>query len=129
MIRELLLILVYAVIGAATTLVGYRIVLGGPVSGPDAEGTLDGLIAFISVALNSVLALAAAGVVAVMIFEWKRSIGLAAAASAVTAGAVGLGMKFWFPGLNLLFPLVMAGSALICAGLGRVAGLVRPREG
>ncbi len=126
--RAFFLVVLYAVVGTVLALVVYRVILGEPLNRPGADRTIDGLIAFLSIVMNMLLAFAAAGVAAVMIRSAHASFWLAVGISAVVAGAVGLGMMFWFPGLSWKFPVVMVAAAAVCAVVAKFAGLLAEPE-
>ncbi len=123
--RPLLTILLYVLIGTATTLVIYRIGLGGPLAAGGAERSLDGLVIFLSIAMNTALAFGAAAVASVMVAQSKASLGLLAAISAGIAGVIAAGMAFWFTGLSYLFPAVAAVCGAFCAFIATRLGLFR----
>jgi hypothetical protein len=122
--RAFLLVATYAAVGTLLTLVVYRLLLGAPLSPAGADSPLDGIVAFIGITLNLLLAFAAAGVAAVMIRSSHASFALVIGISAVVAGAVGIGMMFWFAGLSLSFPVTMIGTACVCATVAKFAGLL-----
>jgi hypothetical protein len=119
--RAFLLVAFYALAGTAITLVVYRLVLGGPLH-PAGDRTLDSLMIFFSVTMNMLLAFAAAGVAAVMVRGAQPGFLLPAGISAVIAGAVGIGMMFWFVGLRWYFALTMVVAALVCAAVAAALG-------
>jgi len=123
--RAFLLVVFYALAGTAITLVVYRIILSGPLH-PAGDRTLDSLVIFFSVTMNMLLAFAAAGVAAAMVRAAQPGFLLPAGISAVIAGAVGIGMMFWFVGLHWSFPLTMIGAAVTCAAAATAFGLFGP---
>jgi hypothetical protein len=125
--RAFLVVAFYALAGTAITLVVYRIILSGPLH-PGGDRTMDGLIIFLSVSMNMLLAFAAAGVAAIMVRSAQGRLLMPAAISAVVAGAVGIGMMFWFIGLRWYFPLTMIGAAIICALAAAAANLFEQEQ-
>jgi hypothetical protein len=125
MTRAALFVIFYAFVGTIVAMVGYRILWGGQLSTRAAEPTIDGLITFISIMLYTALAFAAAGVTAAWVYRARRSMTSAMFAGAVIAGAVASLMMPWYRGLSIEFPIVVALSALICAGLAWALGLFR----
>jgi hypothetical protein len=67
-------------------------------------------------------------VAAAMIRSAHASFWLAVGISAVVAGAFGLGMIFWFPGLSWKFPVVMIAAAVVCTVIAKFAGLLAEAE-
>lgn len=126
--RAFILVVFYAVAGALLTLVTYRLILGGPMTAPGADRTLDGLVAFLAITLNLLLAFGAAGVAAAMVRRAESGFVLALGVSAVVAGAVGVGMMLWFAGLNWMFPLTMIGAAMLCTVAAAGIGLLDKSE-
>lgn len=128
MTRAALFVIFYAFIGTIVAMAGYRWVLGEPFLAATDERTVDGLILFISILLNTALLFGAAGLVAVWVYPVRRSFPLAAAASAVLAAVVSYLMTLWFTGLTFAFPVTVTAAALICAGLARLFRLFRMPE-
>lgn len=128
MTRAALFVIFYAFVGTIVAMVGYRIVLGGPLSAPSDERTMDGLILFISILLNTALVFGAAGLTAAWVYPARRSFAMAAIASAAVAAFVSYLMMLWFHGLSIEFPIIVTISALICAGLARFLRLFRMAE-
>jgi hypothetical protein len=128
MTRAALFMIFYAFIGTIVAMVGYRILWGGHLSAPSDERTLDGLILFISILLNTALFFGAAGLIAAWVYPARRSFVLAALAAAAVAGVMAALMMPWYRGLSIEFPIIVTLSALVCAGLGRVFGLFRAAE-
>jgi hypothetical protein len=125
MTRAALFVIFYAFVGTIVAMVGYRVVMGGPLSAPSNERTIDGLILFISILLNTALVFGAAGLTAAFVYSARRSFVLAAIASAAIAGCVSYLMLFWFRGLSFEFPIIVTLSALVCAGIARLLRLFR----
>jgi hypothetical protein len=119
MTRAALFVIFYAFVGMIVAMVGYRLVLDGPLATPDEERTLDGLILFISILLNTALIFGAAGLTVAMVYPLRNSWIEAAVASAVLAAAVSYLMTFWFRGLNFEYPIIVTLSTLACAGIAR----------
>jgi hypothetical protein len=128
MTRAALFVIFYAFIGTIVAMVGYRILWGGHLSAPSDERTLDGLVLFISIILNTALFFGAAGLTAAWVYPARRSFVLAALAAAAVAGIMAALMMPWYRGLSIEFPIIVTLSALVCAGLGRVFGLFRAAE-
>lgn len=126
MMRPLGAIVLYALVGAALTLVVYRIVLGGPLAPAGMERSIDGLIAFVAIVMSTELAFGAAAVAGIMAAGARWSLAAVAAVSAAVAGLVTAGMMLWFPGLDGAFPAVAALSAAVCALLAGRLGLLQP---
>ncbi|HEY7459869.1 MAG TPA: hypothetical protein VH765_14080 [Xanthobacteraceae bacterium] len=119
MTRAALFVIFYAFVGTIVAMVGYRLVLDGPLATPDEERTLDGLILFISILLNTALIFGAAGLTVAMVYPLRNSWIEAALASAVLAAVVSYLMTFWFRGLNFEYPIIVTLSTLACAGIAR----------
>ncbi|MCC6947746.1 MAG: hypothetical protein IT539_08265 [Bradyrhizobiaceae bacterium] len=119
-------IALYIILGAVFTLVAYRLVLGGSFGAASVERSVDGLIIFISIALNTALAFAAAGVVASVLAHSRVPFIPVLVASAVVAGVIGLLMSFWFTGVSILFPIVMAVGGALCAIAAQFLGWLQP---
>jgi hypothetical protein len=126
MTRPLGVIVLYIVFGAIFTLVVYRLVLGSSFGAASVERSIDGLIIFISIALNTALAFGAAGVVASVMAHLRVPFVPVLVASAVTAGVIGLLMSFWFSGVSILFPVVMAAGGALCAIVAQLLGRFAP---
>jgi hypothetical protein len=123
MTRAALFVIFYAFVGTIVAMVGYRLVLDGPLATPDEERTLDGLILFISILLNTALIFGAAGLTVAMVYPLRNSWIEAALASAVLAAVVSYLMTFWFRGLNFEYPIIVTLSTLVCAGIARTLRL------
>jgi hypothetical protein len=117
MTRAALFVIFYAFVGTIVAMVGYRLVLNGPLAAPGQERTVDGLILFITILLNTALIFAAAGLTAVIVYPIRHSVVMAAIASTVVAAVVSSLMAFWFKGLSVEFPVIVALSSLVCAVL------------
>jgi len=125
MMRPLGILALYVVAGVTFTLVGYRLVLNGPLASAVVEKSVDGLVIFLSIVLNIALAFAAAGVASVMLEQSRASFALLLLASAAIVGVVGAGLMFWFTGLSPAFPVTMAAGGVLCALLANLLGLLR----
>ena len=125
MMRTFALFALYLVVGTIFTLVGYRLILEGPLSAPGTERSIDGLTIFLGIVLNIALAFAAASVAAVMLHLSQGSFLLILLASAALTGLLGAGMMLWFPGLSMAFPVTMAVGGALCALLSNLFGLLR----
>jgi hypothetical protein len=126
MTRPLGVIALYIVLGAIFTLVVYRLALGGSFGAASIERSIDGLIIFISIALNTALAFAAAGVVASVMAHSRVPFVPVLVASVVVAGVIGLLMSFWFTGVSILYPIVMAAGGAVCAIVAQLVGWFAP---
>ena len=115
MMRSLGAILLYLVVGTALTLFVYRVVIEGPLAPVGKDRSLDGLIIFLSIVLNTALAFAAAAVASVMAVQLRWPFVAVLVLSVALAGLLGTGMMFWFVGLNAAYPTVMALNAGLCA--------------
>lgn len=124
--RSLAVLLIYVVLGTVFTLGGYWLVFGGTFTAGGGEGPVGGLVLFVSIALNTALAFAAAGVVAVVMVRSHVPLVPVLVASAVVAGAIGLLMSFWFAGVSIWFPVVMALGGAVCALVAKFAGFFAP---
>jgi hypothetical protein len=129
MTRAALFVIFYAFVGTIVAMVGYRLVLDGPLATPDEERTLDGLILFISILLNTALIFGAAGLTVAMVYPLRNSWIEAALASAVLAAVVSYLMTFWFRGLNFEYPIIVTLSTLACAGIARALRVFGMRKG
>lgn len=126
MTRPLGVIVLYIVLGVVFTLVVYRLVLGGSFATTGVEQSVDRFVIFISIVLNTVLAFAAAGVVAAVMARSRVPFVPVLVASAVIAGVIGLLMSFWFTGVSVMFPLVMAVAGAACALAAQLLGWFAP---
>jgi hypothetical protein len=127
MMRSLGAILLYVIVGTALTLFVYRVVIEGPLAPAGMERSLDGLVIFLSIVINTALAFAAAAVAAVMAAQSRWPFVAALVVSVTVAGLIGTGMMFWFVGLNAAYPTVMALNAGLCAVFADRLGLLRGR--
>ena len=125
MMRSLGAILLYVVVGAALTVFVYRVVIEGPLAPVGMEHSLDGLIIFLSIALNTALAFAAAAVASLMAAKSRWPFVAVLILSVALAGLLGTGMMLWFVGLNAAYPTVMALNAGLCAVFADRLGLLR----
>jgi hypothetical protein len=125
MTRPALFVLFYAFVGTIVAMVGYRLVLHGPLAAPAQERSLDGLVLFITILLNTALIFAAAGLTAIIVYPIRHSVVTAVVASVIVAAVVSYLMTLWFRGLSLEFPLIVALSALVCGVLARAMRLFR----
>jgi hypothetical protein len=124
MMRPLGILALYVVAGTILTIVGYRLVLNGPLADAVAEKSVEGLVIFLSIVMNIALVFAAAGVASVMLEQSRVSFPLILIASAVIAGVVGTAMTFWFVGLSPAFPVTMAAGGALCALAANALGLL-----
>ena len=124
MTRAFALLVLYVALGTVVTLVGYRLVWGGPLAPAGSERSLDGLVTFLGIALNTALAFAATGVIAALIARSHTPFGTILLVSMVAAGAIGTAMMFWFAGLTLAYPLFMAASGAVCAAAAKLFGFL-----
>lgn len=125
MIRSLGAIVLYVITGTALTLFVYRVVLEGALAPADAERSLDGLIVFFSIVLNTALVFAAAAVATVMAAQSRLPFVMLLVISAGIVGLVGTGMMFWFTGLGWAYPVVMALNGGLSAFMAARLGLFR----
>jgi hypothetical protein len=125
MMRPFGILALYVVAGTIFTIVGYRLILNGPLADAVAEKSVDGLVIFLSIVMNIALVFAAAGVASVMLEQSRASFLLILLASAAITGVVGAGMMFWFSGLSIAFPVTMGVGGALCALLANVLGLLR----
>lgn len=121
--RSLMVIVLYAVIGTAFTVAGYRIALGGEVNLPGMDKALDGSVIFLSIVIYTAMAYAAAAVLLALMSPSGVSPNLAVLVSALVTGVIGFGMMAWFPGLTVVFPIVMACGGVVCASTANLLGL------
>jgi len=126
MTRPLGVIALYIILGAIFTLVAYRLALGGSFGAASVEQSVDGLVIFMSIAMNTALAFAAAGVIASVMAHSRVPFLPVLVASAVVAGVIGLLMSFWFTGVSILFPIVMAVGGAVCAIGAQLLGWLAP---
>jgi hypothetical protein len=125
MMRTLGAILLFLVVGTALTLFVYRVVIEGPLAPVGMERSLDGLIIFLSIVLNTALAFVAAAVASVMAAQSRWPFVAVLVGAVALAGLLGAGMMFWFVGLNAAYPTVMALNAGLCAVFADRLGLLR----
>ncbi len=114
--RAMWLAVLYAGIGTVATLIVYRLLFGQPLaSAGTVERSMDAFVVFLGVAFNTILAFAASGLIAAVMAHFRSPLGAVVAVSAMAAGLIGLMMLLWFPGLTILYPLLMAGAGALAA--------------
>jgi hypothetical protein len=124
--RAFILIVMFMLIGTIFTLFGYRIALEGQFSIPGIDKTVDGLNVFILIALSTALAFGAAAVLLALMIPSGVTSGVAMLAAGLTTGIIGVGMMLWFPGLTVVFPVIMVAGAVVCAQTATALGLFNP---